>query len=196
MSNPRETLPLRFIDSNILFRMFAASPAKIERYRENGSCGNESLDYAVGLLLKLGEGGYSTSEIALLETVSVASRLGGQSKAEALFRAAITQEGLRILETRGLAYPLSFAFVLDYRLEARDSLHLAVATLSAVSILITSDANFADGTETAIKQVAEQGFQLPRSVRAVYRLTGKETTLVEEKVNQSLSLISVERAPA
>ena len=32
MNDPRETLQLTFIDSNILFRMFAASPQKIRQY--------------------------------------------------------------------------------------------------------------------------------------------------------------------
>jgi predicted nucleic acid-binding protein len=176
--------------------MFAASPQKIRQYQETGSCGNKSLDYAIGLLLKLERGGYSTSEIAVLETVGVASRLGGVSKAETLFRAVIMQEGFRILETRALTYPLAFAFVLMYQLEARDSLHLAVATLSGVTVLITSDGNFADGTESIIKQVAQHGFQFPKPVRAIYRLTDKEATLIEEKAAQSLSLLSLERAPA
>jgi len=176
--------------------MFAASPQKIRQYQETGSCGKKSLDYAIGLLLKLERGGYSTSEIAVLETVGVASRLGGVSKAETLFRAVIMQEGFRILETRALTYPLAFAFVLMYQLGARDSLHLAVATLSGVIVIITSDGNFADGTQSIIKQVAQYGFQFPKPVRAIYRLTDKEAALIEEKAAQSLSLLSLERAPA
>lgn len=186
---------MKFIDSNVLFRMFAASGEMIRRYREAGSCGNRALDYAIGLLLRVGEGGYSTSELALLETVSVAARLGGKEKAGTLFRAVLTQEGLQILETRALAYPLSFALVLTYGLEARDSLHLAVATLSGVSILTTSDVSFADGTESVIKQVTDQGFQLPTHIRAVYRLTDEQATFIERQFSQSLSILSVERAP-
>ena len=105
------------------------------------------------------------------------------------------QEGLRILETRALAYPLSFAFVLTYGLEARDSLHLAVATLSGVRILTTSDVDFADGTELIIKQVTDQGFQLAGHLRTIYRLSDKQATLIEERATRSLSLLSVERAP-
>jgi predicted nucleic acid-binding protein len=175
--------------------MFAVSRLKIEQYKETGSCGNKSLDYAIDLLLKLGEGSYSTSEIALLETVSIASRLGGSNKAETLLRAVIAQEGFRILETRALAYPLSFAFTLAYRLEARDALHLAVAILGGVSVLITSDTDFADGTESIINHVTEQGFHIPRSVRTIYHLDGREAALIEEKA-ASLSTLSVERAPA
>jgi len=176
--------------------MFAASPQKIKQYQETGSCGKKSLDYAIALLLNLERGGYSTSEIALLETISVASRLGGPSKAEAMFRSVIMQEGLRILETRALTYPLGFAIVLRYQLEARDSLHLAVATLGGVTALVTSDESFADGTESIIKQVALQGFQLPKSISAIYRLTDKESTLIEQRAAQSLALLSVEKAPA
>lgn len=195
MSNPREKLSLAFIDSNVLFRIFAASPQKIRQYQETGSCGKKSLDYAIDLLLNLERGGYSTSEIALLETVSVASRLGGPTKAEVLLQSVIMQENFRILETRALAYPLSFAFILTYQLEARDSLHLGVAALGGVTSIITSDRNFADGTESIIRQVALQGFQLPEHVRAIYGLTDKEATLIEEKTARSLSLLSVERAP-
>lgn len=187
-------MPLTFIDSNVLFRMFAASPTKIKQYQEAGSCGNRSLDYAIDLLLKLGSGGYSTSEIALLETVSVASRLGGPSKAETLLRAVIAQEGFRILETTALAYPLSFSFTLVHQIEARDALHLAVATLGGASILVTSDMSFADGTESTINYVAEQGFRIPLSVKTIYRLANKEAALIEERV-VSLSTLSVERAP-
>jgi predicted nucleic acid-binding protein len=189
-------LPLAFIDSNVLFRMFATSSQKIKQYKETGSCGKKSLDYAIGLLLNLEQGGYSTSEIALLETISVASRLGGASKAETLFQSVVMQEGLRILETRALAYPLGFSLVLEYQLEARDSLHLAVAALGGVTALITSDRNFTEGTESIINQVALHGFQLPNSVSAIYGLTDKEATLIEEKASKSLSLLSVEKAPA
>jgi len=105
------------------------------------------------------------------------------------------QEGFQILGTRALAYPLSFAFVLTYGLEARDSLHLAVATLSGVGILTTSDVDFANGTESVIKQVTDQGFQLPRHIRTIYRLSDKQATLIEERATRSLSLLSVERAP-
>jgi predicted nucleic acid-binding protein len=175
--------------------MFAASPTKIKLYRETGSCGNRSLDYAIDLLLKLGTGGYSTSEIALLETVGVASCLGGPSKAEMLLRAVIAQEGFRILETTALAYPLSFAFTLVHQIEPRDALHLAVAILGGASILATSDTSFADATESTINYVAEQGFQIPRSVKTIYRLANTEATLIEERV-ASLSTLSVERAPA
>ena len=195
MNGLRETLPLAFIDSNVLFRMFAASPRKIRQYQRTGSCSNKALDYAIDLLLKLGEGGYSTSELALLETVGVASRLGGLGKEETLLRAVITQAGFRVLETRALSYPLSFAFTLAYQLEARDSLHLSVAILGGTSILITSDTDFADGTESMIEQVAEQGFQIPRPVRTIYHLADKESSLIEESVARPLSLLSVERAP-
>jgi len=188
-------LPLAFIDSNVLFRMFAASPQKIKQFQETGSCGKESLDYAVSLLLKLGRGGYSTSEIALLETVSVASRLGGPKKADILFQSVTMQENFRILETRALAYPLSFAFVLTFQLDARDSLHLAVVALSGVNTLITSDRNFADGVELITRQVALEGFQLPKPVSAIYRLNDEESTLIDKKCGQSLALLSVERAP-
>ena len=188
-------MPLAFIDSNVLFRMFAVSPQKIKQYQETGSCGKKSRDYAIGLLLNLERGGYSTSEIALLETISVASRLGSPSKAETILQSVIMQEGFRILETRALAYPLSFAFVLTYQLEARDSLHLAVAALGGVVAIITSDRNFADGTESIIKQVALRAFQLPKYVSVIYGLPDKEATLIEEKVARSLSLLSVERAP-
>jgi predicted nucleic acid-binding protein len=194
--NLREKLPLAFIDSNVLFRMFAASPQKIRQYQETLSCGKESLDYAIGLLLNLGWGGYSTSEIALLETISVASRLAIPSKAEILLQSVIMQEDFWILETRAPAYPLVFAFVLTYQLEARDSLHLAVAALAGVTALITSDRNFADGTESVVKQVALQGFQIPKYVSTIYGLTDREATLIEGKVAQSLSLLSVQRAPA
>ena len=175
--------------------MFAASPQKIRQYRETGSCGKKSLDYAIGLLLNLERGGYSTSEIALLETVSVASRLGGRTKAEILFHSVTMQEGFQILETRALAYPLSFATVLKYQLEARDSLHLAVAALGGVTALITSDKEFADRTESITKQVAVEGFEVPKPVGTIYELTDREVALIEEKVTQSLSLLSVERAP-
>jgi predicted nucleic acid-binding protein len=174
--------------------MFAVSPIKIKQYQETGTCGNKSLDYAIGLLLKLGKGGYSTSEIALLETVGVASRLGGPAKAETLLRAVITQEGFRILETRALAYPLSFAFVLASELEARDSLHLSVAILAGTTVLVTSDVDFADGTESMVRQVIERGFQIPQSIRTIYQLTREEAALIEKKAS-ILSSLSVERAP-
>lgn len=189
-------MPLAFIDSNVLFRMFAASPQKIKQYQETGSCGNKSLDYAIGVLLNLAPGGYSTSEIALLETISVASRLGGPRKAEILFQSVIMQEGLRVLETRALAYPLSYALVLNHQLEARDSLHLAVAVLGGVTALVTSDRGFADGTESITKHVALRGFQLPKPVSVIYGLSDREVTLIEEKAAKSLSIFSVERVPS
>jgi hypothetical protein len=84
---------------------------------------------------------------------------------------------------------------LTYQLEARDSLHLAVAALGGVTAIITSDTNFADGTESIVRQVALRAFQLPKYVSAIYGLPDKESTLIGEKVAQSFSLLSVERAP-
>jgi hypothetical protein len=84
---------------------------------------------------------------------------------------------------------------LTYQLEARDSLHLGVAALGSVTSIVTSDRNFADRTESIMKQVTLRGFQLPKHVSAIYGLTDKEAALIEEKVAQSLSLLSVERAP-
>jgi predicted nucleic acid-binding protein len=184
---------LRFIDSNVLFRMFAASPDAIRRYQETGTCGNAQLDYAIGLLLRLGEGGCSTSELALLETVGVASRLGGREKAETLLRAVVTQDGFQVLETRALAYPVSFAFVTTYGLEARDSLHLSVASLSGVDSLLTSDIDLAERTESVIRRAREEGFRLPDQIRTIYHLTVREARLTEEQVTRSLSLLTVDR---
>jgi len=176
--------------------MFAASPQTIRKYRENGSCGRESLDYAIELLLRLGEGGYSTSEIALLETVGVASRLGGKAKAEELFKAVTLQEGLRVLETRSLAYPLSFELVLSYQLEARDSLHLSVAILNSVSKLITSDADFADRTELMIESVKHEGLQLPGFIKTMYQIQDEEADLLEKRLRRTISLLSISKCPA
>jgi predicted nucleic acid-binding protein len=187
---------MKFIDSNVLFRMFAVSPRRISEYQKSGSCGNNALDYAIGLLLQLDEGDYSTSEIAVLETSSVASRLGGAAKAETLLRAVTAQEGFRILETRAIAYPLAFTFVLRYQLEARDSLHLSVAAMNRVDALITSDQGFADGTALTVKEVSRHGFQLPTLIRVAYQLNDKVASLIQERTAQALSLLTVEQAPA
>lgn len=194
LGRPREILALTFIDSNVLFRMFAAPTVRIEQHRRTGSCGNKALDYAIELLLKLGKEKYSTSEIALMETVGVASRLGGSAKAERMLEAVMAQEGFRILETNALAYPIAFAFILAYHLEARDSLHLAVAFLGGVSTFITSDGSFATGTQSMMKQVKNEGFHIPLTVRTIYRLGSKEAELIEQTV-ASISTFTVERAP-
>jgi phenylalanine-4-hydroxylase len=68
--------------------------------------------------------------------------------------------------------------------------------MSGVGILTTSDVNFANGTESVIKQVTDQGFELPRHIRTIYRLSDKQATLIEERATRSLLPLSVERAPA
>ncbi len=175
--------------------MFAASPYNIEQFGRTGTCGKPSLDYAIALLLKLGEGGYATSEIALLEAVGVAVRLGSRTKAETLLRAVLMQEGLRILETRALTYPLTFALVLASGFEARDALHLSVAALGGVRTLMTSDSDFAKRTQAITLRVREEGFQLPGHIRAMYRISDKQAAFIEEQVTQALSNISIDRAP-
>jgi len=55
--------------------------------------------------------------------------------------------------------------------------------------------DFANGTESVIKQVTDEGFQLPRHIRTIYRLSGKQATLIEERATRPLSLLSIERAP-
>jgi hypothetical protein len=87
--------------------------------------------------------------------------VGGPRKAEVVFQSVIMQEDFQIIGTRALAYPLAFAIVLSYQLEARDALHLSVAALGGVTTLITSDANFADGVESMIEQVALKIFGFP-----------------------------------
>lgn len=88
---------LTFIDANILFRMFAVSPTRMERYRSKGTSGSKALDYAINVLLNVHKGSYSTSEVALLEACSVAAREAGREKAITLLKAVLEQEGFSIL---------------------------------------------------------------------------------------------------
>jgi hypothetical protein len=68
-------MPATFIDANILFRMFATTTFRLERFNSSGSSGSKSLDHAINIQMKLRDGTetYLTSELALLEACVVAS---------------------------------------------------------------------------------------------------------------------------
>ena len=188
----RQPCALTFTDANILFRMFAVTPARMEDYNSKGTSGSKSLDYAIDIMAKLPDGDYSTSELALLEACGVASRESGRNKSISLLEAALEQEGLTILEAKALAYPLAFCFVLEHGLEARDALHLGIAVISRVSTIATSDREFADGIEGIRKG---SGIRIPTVIEAMYGLSEQEALVLSRNTNAALSNIEVERAP-
>lgn len=188
---------LTFIDANVLFRMFAVSATRLERYRSQGTSGSKALDYAISTLLSVGDaGGYATSELALLEACGVASREGGEEKSVSLLKATLEQEGMSILGMKALAYPLAFTFILEHEMQARDALHLGIAVISKVDRIVTSDGDFADCTEALVRQASNTGIRIPRIIEQMYGLSEDETRLIERSATTSLSRLKVERAPS
>ena len=185
-----------FIDANVLFRMFAVSAPRLERYRSQGTSGSKTLDHAIGILLELEKGDYSTSELALLEACGVAAREAGKEKALSLLKAAMEQEGLSVLSIKAMTYPLALSFVLEHGLQVRDALHLAVAVIARLTKISTSDADFADRIEHLRTDSLNIGFRIPRIVEEMYGMTHQETRMLEQTATFALSALSVERAPA
>ena len=188
-------MALTFIDANILFRMFAVSSKRMEGYHEKGTSGSKALDYAIGVLLNLYRGGYSTSELALLEACGVAARVGKIDKATVFLRAVLEQEGLSILGVTAPVYPLAYAFVLEYGMGARDALHLGVATMGGVNRIATSDVEFADGVGKIRDGARSRGIKIPRILGTMYGLSGQERYILENRATSALSKMEAERAP-
>ncbi len=189
-------MTLTFIDANILFRMFAVSPLRLERYRSERTSGSKTVDYAIRLLLELENGDYSTSELALLEACGVAAREAGQEKAISLLKSVLEQEGLSILGIKALTYPLALSFVLEHGLQARDALHLGVAVIAHATKISTSDADFADRIEQLGRDAQSIGIRMPRLVEEMYGMTDQEARMLEQRATLTLSNLGVERAPA
>jgi len=188
-------MALTFVDANILFKMFAVSRKRLEGYHEKGTSGSKALDHAIDILLNLYRGGYSTSELALLEACGVVARVGNIDKATLFLRAVLEQEGFSILGVTALVYPLAYAFVLEYGIGARDALHLGVATISGVNRVATSDIEFADGVEKIGWGARSRGIKIPRIVEAMYGLSGQERHILENRATSALSKMETERAP-
>ena len=192
---PKKCMPLTFIDANILFKMFAVTPSRMEKYNSSGTSGSRGLDYAIKILLSLNDEMYSTSELALLEACGVASREAGNEKARSLLKVALEEESLAILDVRAITYPLAFSFVLGYGFETRDALHLGVAVLARVSRVLTSDDDFADRIDSLIKEVRHDRIRIPSAVQAMYCLSDKEIQIVEKDAMSVLTNLETLRAP-
>lgn|SRR5487761_211550 len=192
-------MPATFIDANILFRMFAITSSRLERFNSSGSSGSKSLDHAINILMKLRAGTetYLTSELALLEACGVASVETSSEKAHTLLRSALEQQGLGLLEVKALTWPLAFSFTLCHRIEARDALHLAVALVGQANKIATSDNAFADGIEEMKDKIKSSGrIDIPPVIQAMYVIAGQETVTLERNITRVLSSLEVERAPA
>lgn len=192
-------MPGIFIDANILFRMFAITLSRLERFESSGSSGSKPLDYAIRILIKLrdGAGTYFTSELALLEACGVASNETSSDKAYQLLKSALEQDGLGVLEVQPLAWPLAFSFTLYDGVGARDALHLAVALLGQVNKITTSDSHFADGIERMRVEIKDSGrINIPPIIQSMYGISGEERGMLEQNITRVLSSLDVERAPA
>jgi predicted nucleic acid-binding protein len=193
-------MALTFIDANILFRMFAVTPARLERYNSSGTSGSKSLDYAIKTMMKIQssdpEDAYSTSELALLDVCGVASREGSTDRAGRILQDVLEQQGLSILETSPLSYPLAFAFTLGSGIEARDALHLSVALIRKVTTIATSDLQFARGIEILRDKAVEERLRIPTMVQKMYSLAEHQCLLIERAATSAFSALEVERAPS
>lgn len=192
-------MPGTFIDTNVLFRMFAITPTRFEQFNSTGTSGSKSLDHAIGIILKLRDGTekFLTSELALLEACGVASNESrNPEKAVLLLKSALEQEGLSILDVKPLAWPVAFSFTLE-NIEARDALHLAVALLGQANSLMTSDKQFASAVEALKNKVETEGRIIIRPIiQLMYDITEVEANTLERNVARLLSHLELEKVPA
>ncbi|MHA1168439.1 MAG: hypothetical protein ACTSP4_01480 [Candidatus Hodarchaeales archaeon] len=164
---------MKYLDANILFPMFATSKKRHLRYIETGTSGNTIIDYCFKLIKELDNNRLVliVSDLAVLESLGVASRDAGPGKAKIILQAINKQLGIVIIQTTQLAWVLAKTITIVSSIEGRDSLHLANSLLTkVVTELVTCDKNFALKSRLFLEGKIHD-FAIPRELLNWYRLS-------------------------
>lgn len=187
-----------FIDTNILFRMFAISKKRHERYLKEGTTGLKSLDYSLKLLeaCERGEIRIVVNDLAVMESCGIPARNGLAAKARSMAEAIMHQEGIDIYTIPAILYPTAFSSVLNYGFQVRDAIHVASSIILGADKLITSDLDMANKTNQIVKKAKQAGLILDNVVCAGYQISQGERRELEELLSANCARIQVEKAPS
>lgn len=175
-----------YLDANIVYPMFAITAKRQKRFESTGTSGNSILDRCITLIQGIDNGKELAilSDLAVLETLGVASRDVGFENARKILKAIFAQKNLEVIQTTQHAWIVAKSLTVLTSIEARDSLHLANALLSqVVTTIITSDKDFREKGQRFLDQNYAQ-FSIPPEIQAWYQITEQEKTGLHSQIQQ------------
>lgn len=187
------SLPVKYVDANILYPMFGISKKRFERYTEEGTTGSKLLNYCLHLLeaMEKKEVILLVSDLGILETIGVASRDIGIVKARRILEGIHAQKNLEIIKSDQLNWMLAYNLTMNTRIEARDSLHLSNALLTTlVTDLVTCDRDFGERA-AAITTKISQSIEFNPIPEKWYNLENGND-LIKELLNQREKQLQIE----
>ena len=173
-----------YLDANILYPMFAITDKRRTRFNNEGSSGNKLLDYCIPLIQDIDRGDKVVvlSDLAIMETLGVASRDIGPKKAKSILQAINKQQFLEVIQTTQYAWIVAQSLTVTTSIEGRDSLHLANALLTKiVRKVITCDRDFAEKAQLFLTHNFQR-FELFDELKAWYQISAEEQTHILEIV--------------
>lgn len=167
-----------YLDANILYPMFAATEKRRTQFNNEGSSGNKLLDYCITLIRDIDSGDKLVvlSDLAIMETLGVASRDIGPKKARSILQAVNKQQFMEVIQTTQYAWMVAQSLTVSTSIEGRDSLHLANALLTQiVRKVITCDKDFAEKAQIFLNR-NYQHFELLDELKTWYQISNEEQT--------------------
>lgn len=183
-----------YLDANIVYPMFAITKKRLDLFYNTGSSGNTLLDYCIDLLRKADKRSelLILSDLSVLETLGVASRDIGPEKAKMILQAIHKQIFLEVIQTSQSAWLIAKAMSVKTSIEARDSLHLAIALLTdVVTSLITCDKDFTARAQIFLT-IDYEKFSIAKELQTWYRFSDMEILTLERKIVTRATSLNME----
>lgn len=190
---------MKYLDANVLFPMFAVTEKRQLEYLESGTSGNAIIDYCLVLLEEIDKNKQVliVSDLAVLETLGVASRDAGPEKARLILQAINKQLGIEVIQTSQLAWAVAKAITVVSSIEGRDSLHLANSLLTeVVTRIVTCDKDFAVKSRLFLEE-GINNFMVPEELLNWYRLSQDDAHnllgLIKSRSNIEIELLELNK---
>lgn len=185
---------MSYIDANIIYPMFAITEKRRALFDKTGTSGHQLLDYCIQLLTEVDMGNQLLifSDLGVLETLGIASRDIGIEKSQMILQAINRQKYIEIIQTTQTAWVTAFTLIKTVSIEGRDSLHLANALITKITIeLVTCDKKFADAAIAFLRR-DHLNFQIPQELQNWYQVSDEEKKSLEEQISSRVSELEIE----
>ena len=142
-----------YLDANIVYPMFAATEKRRTRFINEGSSGNKLLDYCITLIRDIDRGDKLVvlSDLAIMETLGVASSDIGPKKARSILQAVNKQQFMEVIQTTQYAW------------------------MVAQTKVITCDKDFVEKAQIFLTR-NYQNFELLDELKTWYQISNEEQT--------------------
>ncbi|MHA1757718.1 MAG: type II toxin-antitoxin system VapC family toxin [Promethearchaeota archaeon] len=176
-----------FIDTDILFRIYAISDEKIELWRTERKTGIEELDFALRIndLIKEEDLIPCISDISITELIGVLkSNHSPKSKIQRVIR--LIFENFKILDINDLITKMSWVFSANYEIHSGDSLHLSTLLFYEIDKFAIYDKKFSTSVLTFQDEITNNKIEVEE---LFYVFPNFSISLIPEKIIKSINHI-------